>query len=184
MFSAERSAQIAAEFGRREGGSINILKLVKLIYLADRRSMEWTGLPITYDVLVSMDLGPAPSVTYDLMKKNDAHNEDWAKWIQGRNNHDVIVRHRNFTRKDLGELSETDIKVIDDIWERFGNMNEWELSEYTHKKCPEWKCPSGSSRPIQEREIFESLGWSKADAMEAEEAIRDQRDLDKQFATA
>ena len=181
MFSTERSAQIAAEFARREGGKINIVKLVKLIYLSDRKCMEVYGRLITYDHLVSMDLGPVPSQTYDLMK--GSKRSEWLRWIKGRKNHDVIVQDMNFTRQDLDDLSQADMSVIDEIWNQFGRLNQWELSQYTHDNCPEWEYPERSSSPIHERDIFESFGWSREDAEEAEQAIREQRYLDRQFQT-
>ena len=58
MFSPERTAQVCAEFVRRAGGSINVLKLVKLTYLCDRMSMERYAAPVTYDSYFSMDHGP------------------------------------------------------------------------------------------------------------------------------
>ena len=182
MFSTERSAQIAAEFARREGGEINIVKLVKLIYLSDRKCMELYGRLITYDRLVSMDFGPVPSETYNLMKGST--QQAWLCWIKGRENHDVIVRDMNFTREDLDDLSEADMSVIDQIWDEFGHFDHWQLSRYTHDNCPEWEDPKGSSSPILEREIFESFGWSRKDARAAERAIHEQRHLDRQFRKA
>ena len=182
MFSTERSAQIAAVFARMHGGKINVLKLVKLIYLSDRRSMEIHGRPITYDRLVSMDYGPVPSRTLNLINGHDS--DKWDKWMAGRANHMVVLKKTDFKRKDLDELSQADMEILEDVWREFGKMDQWELSNYTHENCPEWEDPNGSSLPIQERKIFESLGWKKGEARLAEEAIQDQRNLDKEFERA
>lgn len=39
-FDTRRAAQVVAYFGRKAGGRINILRAAKLVYLADRLSME------------------------------------------------------------------------------------------------------------------------------------------------
>ena len=179
MFLAERVAQIAAEFSRREGGSINVLKLVKLIYLSDRLSMEWYGVPITFDRLVSMDHGPVPSRTLNLINGHDS--DAWDKWMTSRANHKVSVRKRHFGREDLDELSEADMEIISEVWKRFGAMSQWNLSDYTHRNCAEWKNPDGSSLPIHERQIFLALGWKREDAVAAQRTIEEQRNLDQVF---
>ena len=58
MYKEEKSAQIAAFFVEREGGKIPHLKLIKLMYIADRMSMEKTGFPMTYDRMKSLPHGP------------------------------------------------------------------------------------------------------------------------------
>ena len=177
MFSSERAAQIAAEFARLDGGSINILKLVKLIYLSDRRSMDKYGAPITYDRLVSMDHGPVPSRTLNLI--NGHQSGDWDRWMAGRENHDVSVKRMDFVRQDLDELNDADMEIIAEVWDQFGGMDQWELSRYTHEHCPEWKDPHGSSLPIHERQIFLALGWSRKEAVRAQQSIEEQRYLDE-----
>ena len=179
MFLAERVAQIAAEFSRLEGGSVSVLKLVKLIYLSDRLSMERYGAPITYDRLVSMDHGPVPSRTLNLI--NGYESEEWDQWMASRENHHVSVRSVKFCREDLDELSDADMEIISEVWKTFGAMNQWDLSEYTHQHCKEWKNPHGSSLPIHERQIFLALGWNREEAVAAQRAIGDQRSLDRVF---
>ena len=60
-FNARKAAQVGAYFAKASGGKINVLKLVKLIYLADRHSMELYDAPILNDVFVSMNKGPVNS---------------------------------------------------------------------------------------------------------------------------
>ncbi len=96
----------------------------------------------------------------------------------------VVLKKTDFKRKDLDELSQADMEILEDVWREFGKMDQWELSNYTHEHCPEWEDPSGSSLPIQERKNFESLGWKRGEARLAEEAIQDQRNLDKEFERA
>lgn len=180
MFSPERAAQLCAEFARREGGSINVLKLVKLVYLCDRMSMDRYAAPITYDRYVSMDHGPVPSTTLDLV--DGRRSPEWSAWMKEREGHRVSLRRRAFAIEDLDELSAADLRVVDETWEAFGSMDEQDLSRYTHEHCAEWQYPGGSSRPITEREIFSALGWSRKEAALGQQRIQDQRNLDRVFS--
>jgi uncharacterized phage-associated protein len=67
-FNRRKAAQVAAFFARAEGGRINVLKLVKLIYLADREFVLRHGEPMLDDRWVSMPHGPVNSGTYDMIQ--------------------------------------------------------------------------------------------------------------------
>ena len=112
MFSPERTAQVCAEFARRAGGSINVLKLVKLTYLCDRMSMERYAAPVTYDSYVSVDHGPVPSTTLDLINRYD--EPDWKRWMKRRVGHHVSLNITEFADEDLDELSAADLKLVDE----------------------------------------------------------------------
>ena len=180
MFSPERTAQVCAEFARRAGGSINVLKLVKLTYLCDRMSMERYAAPVTYDSYVSMDHGPVPSSTLDLINGYD--EPAWKRWMNRREGYRVSLKMTDFTDDDLDELSAADLKIVDETWNQFGGLNEWDLRLYTHKHCPEWQHPGGSSTPIMEWEIFKALGWSPEDALLAEQRIQEQRHIERELS--
>ena len=182
MFSPERTAQVCAEFARRAGGSINVLKLVKLTYLCDRMSMERYAAPITYDTYVSMDHGPVPSGTLDLINRYDS--PDWKRWMKRREGHQVTLKIQEFADENLDELSAADLKIVDETWQNFGGMDEWDLSRHTHEHCAEWQYPGGSSTPIMEWEIFHAFGWSLEDARLAQQRIQEQRHIERVLSRA
>ena len=45
-FDARKATQVAAAFVTREGGELNVMKLIKLIYLLDRLSLIRRGVPV------------------------------------------------------------------------------------------------------------------------------------------
>ncbi len=180
MFTHSKVAQIAAVFTHKHGGTISILKLIKLMYLADRESMSRYGLPISFDRLVSMDHGPVLSRTYDLINGTlDAPGAaKWDEWISVRENHDVSLK-RKFQRPDLDELSDADLEVIDAVWSRFGKMDKWTLRDYTHDHLGEWQDPEGSSVPIKEQDVFLALGMNAEEAEHLACDIEAERGLDR-----
>ncbi|MDD9800064.1 MAG: DUF4065 domain-containing protein [Gammaproteobacteria bacterium] len=60
----------------------------------------------------------------------------------------VQLKKKNITRRDLKEMSECDMEVMDAVWNEFGHLDQWEIRDYTHTHCAEWEDPGGSSLPI------------------------------------
>ena len=185
MYSPRKIAQIAAYFAQRQGGIINVLKLTKLLYLADRESLRQFGRPITYDLPVSMPHGPVLSRSKDLMDGfvGGAAGAQWDEWMNARANHDISVK-RQFDRNDLKELSDADMDVLASVWQKFGAMDQWTLRDWTHENCSEWKDPEGSSVPIDDVSRLRGVGYSPDQARQLAAEIRHERELDALFAQA
>lgn len=58
IFDEHKATQAAAYLLRRGGGRMRYMKLIKLLYLADRTALIETGSPITGDRFVAMKLVP------------------------------------------------------------------------------------------------------------------------------
>ncbi|MEM1409355.1 MAG: Panacea domain-containing protein [Pseudomonadota bacterium] len=166
------AAQAAAFFARKAGGRINVLKLAKLLYLAERAFMEKYDEPMFFDRLVSMDHGPVTSVTLDLINGGQ-ENDQWSKFISGRENYDVVSAVSEDDFSDLDHLSKIERSTLSNVWAEFGHMGKYEIRDWTHRNCPEWEDPNGSMRPISHEIVFKFLG--KDDASDLEDHIRDFR---------
>ena len=68
FFDINKATQAAAHLVYLQGGKINLMALIKLLYLADREALLETGYPITGDQMVSMPHGPVLSRIYDEAK--------------------------------------------------------------------------------------------------------------------
>jgi uncharacterized phage-associated protein len=161
MYNEQKAAQIAAWFIAQEGGTMPHLKLMKLMYLADREAMRTCGFPITGDRFVSMPHGPVLVNTLNHIN-DDAFSVagGWDDWISDKANYEVALL-RQATPETLDHLSRADLQVLQDIWSKFGHMTKYQIRDYTHDplNCPEWKDPHGSSNPIAYKEVFEALGF-------------------------
>lgn len=156
-FNERKAAQVAAYFALRENGQINVLKLVKLIYLADRLFMEKFDATMLNDSLVSMPHGPVNSMTLNHINGLIA-SEDWSAFVAGRAGYNIGVANAELTVEQLDELSRAELRVLDETWAKFGNMTKFQLRDYTHSHCPEWEDPHGSSEPIPYARVFKFLG--------------------------
>lgn len=176
-FNERKAAQIAAFFCEKEGGDIAVLKLVKLIYLSDRKSMELTGYPITNDRLVSMPHGPVNSMTLNYVDGN-AESERWSDLISDKANY-CIGLARDRSENDVDELSQFDLDVMESTWGEFGGMTKWAIRDWTHDNCPEWENPNGSCSPIPHERILKYLGVQ--DAAEFASEISEDRHVESVF---
>ncbi len=136
------------------------LRLLKLLYIADRELLAETGRSLTGDEAVAMKNGPVLSRVYDLIKGVAPRSEEWSHCID-RVHYSVELKQD----PGRGKLSKGEIEKLTEITERFRTMDDWELSEYTHE-FPEWKKhhESGASIPIPWREMLEAQG--KAELVE------------------
>jgi uncharacterized phage-associated protein len=183
MFNQRKVAQMAAFLLDRGRGRMNYLKLMKLLYLADRESLKRHGEPISGDRYVSMDHGPVLSQTLNLINGAVEFEEGgWNHWIKDKADYVVSLR-RKASRDALDELSEAELDVLVAIYTKFGKWDKWKLRDYTHRYCTEWEDPEGSSVPIEIVDIFKALGRSSAEAKKLAGRIEHDRRIDRLFAT-
>ena len=170
-YNKKKAAQAAAHLVHLHNGELDVMALLKLLYLADRKSLIESGYPITGDEMVSMPHGPVLSRIYDSIKwgKHDEGNP-WYAYLSERENNRVSL---TVDCPEQDELSEYDLEVLNEINREYGHLTPWQLRELTHR-LPEYEDPNGSSYPIDPTEILRSVGKSDHDievcTREAEEA--------------
>jgi len=186
VFDERRAAQAASYLLFRSGGSMPLIKLIKLIYLSERLSLQRYGEPLTGDKLVSMDHGPVLSRVYDHLNGSVRSSPGgWDSWISDRAGHIVALRDPEAVKdpdEDLLALSESDLEVLAEVWQQFGHWDRWDLVRYTHENLPEWQNPNGSSLPISYASLFNALGYSERAAAELQAHLAEQDRLSAVFA--
>jgi uncharacterized phage-associated protein len=169
-FNAIKVAQAGAVLVKTERvHRMSRLRLLKLLYIADRESLVERSRPITGDRPVAMDHGPVLSQTYDLIKGTDYLSPTWEKYLrtEGR---DVVLGED----PGVGKLSRYEIRKLNEVALRFAQENDWDVAEYTHtfaewqKNKPSFK----SSNAISLDDLLEATGLSdrKAQLLEVEKA--------------
>lgn len=159
MFRQDRTTQAASRLLRLHGAAMPYLKLIKLLYLADRQALVELGRPISCDLFVSMPHGPVLSRTYDLILGEPEQDSYWRRYISAPENYQI----RLLTDAPNDQLSPAQEQILDEVFCRFGRMSKWELRDYTHG-LPEYHDPDGSSVPIDLREILLAQGVSADEA--------------------
>ncbi|MCR6651795.1 MAG: Panacea domain-containing protein [Cellvibrionaceae bacterium] len=158
MFSEEKVAQMTAYLLSLSGGRESYLKILKMLYLADRDYLGRFGISISGDAMVAMPHGPVLSQTYDCCKGGGEGG--WSNWIKGEANYEIGLKRAVLERDDLDELNDVQIETLRSIHEQYRHMSRWEIRDYTHNHCDEWEDPQGSSWPISPESVFVALGKS------------------------
>lgn len=184
QFNEKKAAQVAAFFLYRAKGQLEILKLMKLMYLAERASYRKFGEPLIGDKLVSMDNGPVLSITLNHMNRfMPSEQGGWEEWVSDRNNYFLALKKEIADPKEeLLQLSDAELEVLESIWTQFGHMGSFELADLSHRICPEWEDPHGSSLPISRSRLLRSLGFDPDTSRELEERIESNRRIDIAFS--
>jgi uncharacterized phage-associated protein len=170
MYNPLKAAQVIAYFAyKTPSKTLDVLKAIKLVYLADRESIARFGASILDERRVSMRHGPVNSDTYAYVNgEYDLDACGWSSYLEDRANHQIGAKD-GMNIADLDELSEADIQCLDAVWAKFGSMNKWEIRDWTHEKdnIPEWEDPNGSSSPIPLDRIMRVVGIEGAAAQAA-----------------
>lgn len=168
VYDESRAAEAAAWLLCRRGAPMTFLKLLKLLYMADRESLRLRGVPLTGDAMVSMDKGPVLSRTYDLIRgsgTDPAAQARWNAYVCRPDPNGWIVKSRVEPAATGGDtdwfpsLSESDRDILNSTDAAYGAMTESELIEVGHQ-LPEWEDPKGSSIRIDPVRILEDVGMS------------------------
>lgn len=175
LFNEQKTAQMAVYFLKQQDGKMNKLKLMKLLYLAERESLHRYGMSMTGDYVVSMDHGMVLSKTLDLARETaiDAHPDGWYAMIARHGQYDLELTSSSHDT-ELDELSQADHGILKDIWDHFGHMDEWTIRHHTHT-LPEWENPHGTSIPVPLKNLLKILGYSESEA----EALSKQREKEE-----
>ncbi len=136
-FDVTKATEVACQFLKREGGSINVMKLVKLVYLLDRLSVAQRSIPVVGGAYFSLPNGPITSEFLDLINSGllwGLPECRWEEFIGDRQDHQVALL------KDAGDehLSESEIELIEALYREHGKKNQWELRNWCHEHCEEW----------------------------------------------
>jgi len=158
-YNVRKAAQLVAFFATKQGGRINVLKLSKLVYLSDREHMSRYDMPILFDKLVSMDHGPVNSLTLNHINgMSYDERPEWTAFVSDRSEYEVGTSKPDIGIDDLDELSDAELDVLEYVWLTFGHMGKYQLRDETHRLCPEWEDPHGSSELIPYSRVFKFLG--------------------------
>ena len=130
---------------------MSYMKLIKLLYLADREALGRWGRPITTDTYVSMDKGPVLSHVLDRINEGPSPEDPsfWAQHICATGNYEVTLNEN--PNGDL--LSEAEDDLLDEVFKAHGHLDRWQMVKLVHK-LPEWRDPDGGAIPIEYSDIL------------------------------
>jgi uncharacterized phage-associated protein len=144
------------------GGGIDILPLMKVLYLSDKDLLRDYGRTISGDTHCSMRMGPVLSGAYNLCRGKDSDVEKQKEWSAAFQTDGNTLRPVAKVNTDVlapveEEILHTRTSFVMGLFAK-GNLEDW-----MHANCPEWEDVSKSvkkSRPLSISRIVE-IGLGK-----------------------
>jgi len=159
---------LRAESSRRLGR----LRLLKLMYIGNRRAIKELGTPIFVAQACAMKHGPVLTEVYELIKEEHSATDRWATFF-ARDGRDV----RLLTQPPIGALSRAEVEILQKVSDEVALLDDFELVELTHG-FEEWdrNYPdkfANESRPIPFEEIVRFASPDRAELILGEAADRE-----------
>lgn len=146
------------------GGTINYTCLIKMLYIADKESLNRYDYPITKDDHYSMPYGPVLSGLLDYVNSNKESNlqKNWDIFFE-RSGNKLILKKSGLTNTHLSRASRS---IIDEVFNEHKDKDYGELIDYVHTKeiFPEWDNPGSTSSRLPKNKILISIGRSSNEA--------------------
>lgn len=130
------------------------IKLVKLLYIADKYHLIQYGRTITNDDFWAVKVGPMGSATSDVLsieEDGELINPDYTSSMLKKVDK-YAFKTVVTSKEELETLSESDIEILDIVINKFGNMDKWDIVDYCHR-YQEW---------AQYKRIFENNPTKRA----------------------
>ncbi len=144
---------------------MSYLRLLKLLYIADREWLAETGESITGDRACAMKQGPVLSTVYDLVKGDAALSGRWDDFIHNDGYRVTLVRdpgRDTLSRGMIDKLNEVTVRHREDA--------DWSIVDITHT-FPEWETNfDGGSTLIPWQDISTAMGKPEMIAVVEREA--------------
>jgi len=170
LFDIRKAIAATAYLCKMNGGALNVLHLIKMLYDADRTALVSWHRTITGDSFFSMKNGPILSRIYDLIcgRASGADMEAWRAIFNPRNGNAVSLKRPDVA---FGSLSRREKEALNKAFDKFKDVPVGQLVEFLHKVLPEWKDPGTSSAPIDPRIILRQGGVTEEELAEIEEEL-------------
>jgi uncharacterized phage-associated protein len=154
QFNLDKAIATMVVFLRRLG-PMDKLKLIKLLYLADRDCFLMDGHPITGDTPVAMDHGPVPSACLDVLNGEIASHA--FSFLHVRDTE--VSLDPNPPGAQTDSFTAEEASVLDNTIQKYGSMSTSDLYRFVHQ-LPEYKDTHvpGTSTPIGFAKILQHYG--------------------------
>ena len=157
QFDVQKAIQAAGELLRFERNRMSYIRLLKLLYIADRDAIRECGMPLLGSRAVAMDHGPLHGDVYNLVKGVHENTAMWSRFFST-----IGYKVEATDQPDNGLLSPYEIKKLREVSEKYAPFSDVEICDQMTHTFNEWikNYQPGTSRPIQLEDIVDAVGRS------------------------
>jgi len=134
LYTPSRSLAVANRFiemSKRDSRPLTLMKLLKIVYFAHGWHLAlWKQDPLIDDIIEAWKFGPvAPSIYHSFKEYGSSDITDFGR--------EVDITRMEFVQPVL-EATATLEAFLSKIWEVYGPMTAFQLSELTHQRGTPW----------------------------------------------
>ena len=167
-FNIIKATQTASYLLSLNGGKLNYTKLIKLLFIADRRAIEKWNNVITTDTHFIMDCGQIGTNVYNEIKnENDLKSDDYWHQFIAKDDFDVCL----IKNPGTDFLSKREMDELASIDKEFKKYSYGKMIDYCHDHFSEWHDPKGSSEYLPIETIVENIYKDPEDKKNALESL-------------
>jgi len=155
MFNVKSTTEAAAYLLGKAGGSLHCHNLIRMLYAADRRMYAECEEPMTGDLAVSMEYGPALLATLSLMEGR-METDYWGDLVSPLKN-GVLSLASDIEPDNFDGFSEAEKKTLDAVFARHSSKSAWNEADIA-SEFPEWEKPKCGGEPIDVAKILAAVG--------------------------
>jgi len=170
MFNVKKIIDSVRFILKLSDSKMNYTKLIKLLYIADKKSLELSGQTITDDYYVNMHNGPVLSELYDCIKFTKGENihpkdinnaQMFSKYFIVKD-YDIFDNISGKVDVPINELSPFEENLLKDIVTKFKDFSFTDMIKYVHNAdlFPEYHDPGCTSSSVNLKEMLKSVGMS------------------------
>jgi uncharacterized phage-associated protein len=118
------------------------VKLMKLFYFLDFMHVKKYGVPVTYDTYVKLEHGPIPTTIMNLVNTacDDIDSSVLSDTLRFETPAGTLMRRAQAIRKntdtDLKNFSDSEIRILHIVCQRFGDKNTKFIEDASHNEAP------------------------------------------------
>jgi uncharacterized phage-associated protein len=150
-----KSTDAVARLIEKSGSKVDYLRICKLIYLADRKSIVERGVPIVGGKYFSMRKGPTIGEIMGFVNSRNA--PFWKEYIQARRGNSLSLR----AVPGYGTLSSSEMEILDSVVQEHSQMSTEKLVEWCHDHCSEYQRVIFGRKNISVESILKAEGKSE-----------------------
>ncbi len=140
-FDPQKTLQAVGVVLHSHGKQMGTMRLLKILYIADRELLAQTGRTLTGDRPLAMKYGPVLGKTYDYLKQEAPGFAEWQTLVQ-RDGFRLTLTGE----PGLGRLTKREVAKLHEICARYHDIEDWDLSDLTHH-FGEWASAFDKTKP-------------------------------------
>lgn len=174
VFNEGKTTEAASVLLQLEGGEMNYMKLIKLLYFIDKAALRDWERPVTFDRYYSMKDGQVLTTVLDLVK-DKLTGEIWHKHITRSGQYSVKLEGS----LELKLLSPAEVELIKGLYTKLGKLDQFALGRLIKQGSEYKKTDSSIETPLGD--LLSDLKFGAEDISGILENLKERAEIESLF---